>query len=267
MWRKELLIREYFKGIYRDRYVLLSLINRDLQTKYRRSVLGIAWSIITPLGLVLIIGSVYSIIFGNDPRIFIPLLFTGLNPWLFMNGSADGGTAAFICAEGYLKQTTVNAQIFPIRTVLVNFVNLLYSIIAFFAIYLFLQPNLFGPKMLMLFPGLIIIFTFTLALANFAAVLNLNIRDYQPLQGLILQGLFYATPVIFEADMLKAKGFEIIYQLNPFYYIIEVVRQPMLGRQIPPVETYIIAIAVTLVLFLLSIRLVMKTKQGIAYKL
>lgn len=267
MWREKALIKEYFKGIYKDRYVLLSLINRDLQTKYRKSVLGIAWSIITPLGLVLIIGSVYSIIFGNDPRIFIPLLFTGLNPWLFINGSADGGTAAFIYAEGYLKQTTVNAQIFPIRIVLINFINLLYSIIAFFAIYLFLQPNLFGPKMLMLFPGLIIIFIFSLSLANFAAVLNLNVRDYQPLQGLILQGLFYATPVIFEPDMLKSKGFKIIYELNPFYYIIEVVRQPMLGRQIPPAYIYIIAIMVTLVLFLFSIRLVMKTKQGIAYKL
>jgi len=261
------LIQEYFRGLYRDRYVLLSLVNRDLQTRYRRSVLGIAWSIITPLGLVLIIGSVYSILFGNDPAVFIPLLFTGLNPWLFINSSSDGGTAAFIGAEGYLKQTTVNAQIFPIRVTMVNFVNLLYSIIAFFSIYLFLQPNLFGPMMLMLFPGLIIVFIFAVALANISAVLNLNVRDYQPLQGLIFQGLFYATPVIYEAKVLEEKGFDIIYKLNPFYYMIEIVRQPMLGNKLPSLQTYLIAISITIILFLISIILVMKIKKGIAYKL
>lgn len=261
------MIKEYFKGIFKDRYVLFSLVNRDLQMKYKRSALGVAWSILTPLGLVLIIGSVYSIIFGNDPKIFIPLLFTGLNPWLFMNGSADGGTMSFISAEGYLKQTTVNAQIFPIRNTLVNFVNLLYSIIAFFTVYLFIQPDLFSPIMLMLFPGLLIILVFSVALANISAVLNLNVRDYQPLQGLILQGLFYATPVIYETSMLKEKGFEFIYKLNPFYYMIEVVRAPMIGRELPGLGVYIIAICIAIITFLLSIKLVMKSKEGIAFKL
>lgn len=261
------MIREYLKGILKDRYVLFSLVNRDLQMKYKRSALGVAWSILTPLGLVLIIGSVYSIIFGNDPKTFIPLLFTGLNPWLFMNSSADGGTMSFIGAEGYLKQTTVNAQIFPIRMTMVNFVNLLYSIVAFFSVYLFLQPDLFSPKMLMLFPGLAIILTFSVALSNISAVLNLNVRDYQPLQSLILQGLFYATPVIYETSMLKEKGFEFIYKLNPFYYMIEVVRAPMIGIELPSIQTYVIAISIAVITFLFSITLVMKVKNGIAYKL
>lgn len=258
---------EYFKGIYKDRYVLYNLVNRDLQIKYRRSVLGIAWSILTPLGLVLIIGSVYSIIFSSDPKYFIPVLFTGLNPWMFINTSADGGTMAFLGAEGYLKQTTVNAQIFPLRTTLVSFVNLLYSIIAFFAIYLFLQPDLFGYKMLFVFPGLFILLIFGVALSNLSSVFNLNLRDFQPLQALMLQGLFYVTPVIFEANMLEERGFGFIYKLNPFYYMLEVVRQPMLGNKLPSLEIYFIATAIAIGTFLLSIFFVMKTKKGIAFKL
>ena len=261
------MLSEYFKGIYKDRYVLYSLINRDLQTKYRKSVLGITWSILTPLGLVLIIGSVYSIIFSTDPKFFIPVLFTGLNPWLFINASADGGTMSFLGAEGYLKQTTVSAQIFPLRTTLVNFVNLLYSIIAFFSIYLFLQPDLFGYKMLFVFPGLLILLIFGISLANLSAVFNLNLRDFQPLQALLLQGLFYVTPVIFEAKMLEERGFGFIYKLNPFYYMIEVVRQPMLGNKLPSLEIYSIAIAIALISFLISILFVMRTKKGIAFKL
>lgn len=115
---------EYFRGIWLDRFILASLVNKDLQIKYKRSKLGVAWAILTPLGLVLIIGGVYSIIFGAEPKTFIPLLFAGLTPWIFLNSTADGGTLAFIGAEGYLKQTIVNAQIFPLRITLVNFVNL-----------------------------------------------------------------------------------------------------------------------------------------------
>lgn len=261
------MIINYFRGIWKDRFVLWSLVTRDLQMKYKRSILGIAWSIITPLGLVLIIGLVYSIIFGVDPKMFIPLLFAGLNPWIFISGSADGGTFAFINAEGYLKQTTVSPQIFPARGVMVGFINLLYSIIAFFSIYLFLEPNLFGPNMLMIFPGFIIIFLFSLSLANFSSVINLQIRDFQPLQSLALQGLFYATPVIFQTSMLDEKGFSIIYKINPFYYILEVVRTPILGKSIPSIEVYIIAVSITLILFIFSIFVVMKNSRGIALKL
>ncbi len=261
------MFREYFYGIWRDRYILSSLVNKDLQMKYRRSKLGVAWSVLTPLGLVLIIGGVYSIIFGADPKEFIPMLFAGLNPWLFLSGTADGGTMSFIGAEGYLKQTTVNAQIFPIRIALVNFVNLLYSLLAFFTIYLFLQPHLFSAKMLMCVPGLALMFLFCVGLANLAAMINLNVRDYQPLQSLIIQGLFYATPVIYQASMLEEKGFGIVYRINPFYYMLEIVRTPMLGNTVPSAETYFIAAVIAFGVYVVSVFVVMRGKKTIPFKL
>lgn len=262
-----MLLIDFLNGIWRDRFILWSLVNKDLQLKYRRSKLGVAWAILTPLGLVLIIGGVYSILFGSDPKVFIPMLFAGLNPWLFINGTADGGTMALIGAEGYLKQTTVSAQIFPLRLALVNFINLLYSILAFFAIYIFLQPSLFNWRMLMVIPGLALLFVFGWSLSNLSAVINLNIRDYQPLQGLILQGLFYATPIIYETATLAEKGFDVIYRINPLYYLIELVRMPMQGRTLPSLEMYLIAIGITVAIFLLSVGVVMKAKSTIALKL
>jgi len=258
---------EYFKGIYQHRYIMMSLVNRDLQMKYRRSKLGVAWSILTPLGLTLIIGVVYSIIFGESIRDFIPLIFAGLNPWLFMSGTADGGTLSFMNAEGYIKQSTVCAQIFPLRVTLANFINLLYSILAFFSVYLFLQPHRFGPIMLLCIPGLLIMFIFTLGISNIVSVINLKVRDFQPLQSLILQGLFYATPIIFPASKLQEKGFEIVYQLNPFYYILEVVRTPMLGVSIPDILTYSIALFLALVVFVAGVFVMMRAKSTIALRL
>lgn len=261
------MLRKYFSGIYENRYILSSLINVDLQAKYRRSALGILWSIITPLGLSIIIGLVYSIIFGSDPKLFIPMLFAGLNPWIFLSGSADGGTFAFISAEGYIKQTTTNVQIFPVRVVTVAFINLLYSVIAFFAVYLFLQPANFSPVMLMVIPGLMIQYFFALGLANISSIINLKIRDFQPFQSLLFQGLFYATPVIFDPSMLDEKGFELVYKLNPFYYMISVVKQPMLGENLPTAAEYLISVGLAAAVFCFGVFLIMKNKKKIAYQL
>lgn len=267
MSSKKNIYRDYFDGLWTNRYVLGSLVNRDLQQKYRRSKLGVLWSVITPTGLAVVIGSVYAILFSSDPKEFIPLLFAGLNPWNFISNSVTIGAMAFIMAEGYLKQSTVSAQIFPLRNVLVCFVDLLYSIIAFFVVYLALQPDLFGPKMLMVFPGLIIMFVFVLAIANIVSVINLNIRDFQPFQSIVLQGLFYVTPVIYSKEMMAEKGMSFIYQWNPFYYILEVVKMPLLGKELPDIRIYIVAISMSVMLFLYSIRVVMHEKSTIALKL
>ena len=225
------------------------------------------WSVLMPLGLALIIGGVYSIIFSSDPREFIPLIFAGLNPWIFISGTADGGTMAFISAEGYLKQTNVNAQIFPLRITLVNFINLLYALIAFLAVYLFLQPARFGLAMLLALPGLCVMFLFSLGLANFSASINLSLRDFQPMQSLIFQGLFYATPIIYSSSMLDEKGFAFIYRFNPFYYILEIVKTPIQGLLIEDAATYGIALLIALSVFVGSVVAVMKAKKGIAFKL
>jgi len=255
----------FFRGIWRDKYIIAGLVNRDLQAKYRRSLLGVLWSIITPFALSVIIGTVYAFLFNQDIKVMIPMMFAGLNPWTFIVACAEGGNNAFIHAEGYLKQLDVNPQIFPLRVVFVGFINLLYSIMAFFVLYLILQPNAFGAEMLMLIPGLVIMFVFCWGVAQFAAVANLYVRDYQPLQSLALQGLFYVTPIIYRPSQLGEK-FAFVYRFNPFYYILDVVKQPLLGNAVPW-ETYLIAIAVALVAFTVGTLMVNACRWKINFKL
>lgn len=264
---KIIFIFKYIKNFWASRYILMSLVRNDLNNRYRNSVLGIAWSVLTPLGMVIIIGTVYSIIWGQDPKTFIPLLFTGLTPWIFITGSAEGGTICFSSAEGYIKQTMTNIEIFPLRTAVVNFINFLYSAIAFFAVYLFLAPDKFSANMLMLIPGMAILFIFGAGTATIAGIINTYIRDFQPLQSLILQGMFYATPIIYPAEMLAKKGYSLIYLLNPFYYIIEVVRAPMVGGQLPSLQIYITAIAIAVIVSFIAIYLISKIGREIIFRL
>lgn len=259
-------LKEYFRGIIEHRYILGSLIQRDLLAKYRRSKLGVAWAVLTPLGLAIIIGAVYSILFNTSPAQLIPLIFASINPWMFMSGTADGATMSFPAAEGYIKQSTVASQIFPLRTTVVNLVTLLYSMITFFGLYLFIAPEKFGPVMLLCVPGLLIMFIFTLGLANLTSLINLFFRDFAPLQSLIFQGLFYATPIIYDPQVLADRGYAIAYEINPFFYMLEIVRRPMMGT-IPETRYFYIAALIALVVFLCGSFVQVKFSKKIAYML
>jgi len=259
-------LKQYFSEIFEYRYVLISLVKRDLMGKYRRSRLGVLWSVLTPLGLAAVVGGVYGILFGTSPQTLIPMIFAGLNPWVFMSGTADNATMTFTAAESYIKQSTVTTYIFPLRTVLTNFLTLSYSILAFFCVYLFFQPNLFGPKMLMCIPGLLIMYFFSWGLANITSVINMNFRDFAPMQSLILQGFFYATPIIYDAQILKDRGYQFVYLINPFYYMLEVVRKPMLGY-IPGWRCYVAAVGVAAAVFLVGAFVQIRNRKKIVYLL
>lgn len=220
-----------------------------------------------PVGLVIIIGAVYSILFNANYVDFIPSLFSGLTPWLFIVGSADGGTYSLLSAEGYLKQTTVSGTIYPLRVCLVNFINYLFSSLGFFAIYLIFLPSRLNVSMLMFIPASILLLVFGIALSNLAAIANLNFRDYQPLQSLALQGFFYATPIIYMPEMLAQKGFALVYQLNPFYYYIEIVRKAMVGEGVPGIDIYLPAIIIASFMLFASIVIIARSSKTIVFKL
>lgn len=129
-----------------------------------------------------------------------------------------------------------------------------------------MNPELFGPVMLMCVPGLAIIFTFALGLADLTSVANLYVRDYAPMQGLIFQGLFYATPIIFDAQNLADRGFSYVYEINPFYYMLEVVRRPMLGSM-PSLRCYLVAIAIAVTVLILGIVVQIRSRKKIVYML
>lgn len=260
-------IIQYYKNVYMARYILIGLVRQDLRNKYRRSMLGMAWSLVTPLGMAVIIGSVYSILLGQHISRFILFMFSGLLPWIFFATSAQGGLHAFISAEGYIKQTQTPIGIFPIRVTLGAFVHLVYALAAFYLVTLLVSPDKFNFRMLLVFPALCIWLIFSMAITNLTAIINLYLRDFAPLQNLLLQALFYVTPIAYPAEILKAKKYAWIYSCNPLYYMLEIIRKPLLGESTPELRVWIIAVCIAGVLYLAGLVLVIRTGRNVAFEL
>src|SRR5947208_2501544 len=106
------------REVWSLRYFWLALARHDLKDRYRRSILGIAWSLIKPAGMTLILTLVFTSVFNVPVAEYAPFLFLGIITWQFLNESIVQGCNSFRLASTYLRVRPVPIAIFPLRTVL-----------------------------------------------------------------------------------------------------------------------------------------------------
>src|SRR5438094_5352333 len=109
---------EYGRRIWQLRWFWYSLVQNDLQTRYRHSFLGIGWSLARPLGLTLIFCLVFGRLFQIPFQDYAPFVLVGLTLWQFITESVNSGCRTFHTGAGYIRQRAVPLAIFPLRTAL-----------------------------------------------------------------------------------------------------------------------------------------------------
>lgn len=111
-------MRAYLAAIWTCRFFWLSLVQMDLRSRYRGSMLGIFWSLLHPLAMTAILCVVFSCFFKQDLRIYAPLVFTGLTFWGFFGAVVVQGCMCFFQGESYIRQFPAPMAIYPLRNVL-----------------------------------------------------------------------------------------------------------------------------------------------------
>lgn len=219
------------------------LARLDLVRRYTATMLGLAWAVLSPLLMAGVIGVVFARLFGVELRTFLPYLFLNLTLWGFFLACLDGGAISFLAAEGYIKQIPrVSLFTYPLRMIFAAFVTLVLGLgaAAFVAL-------LFGGRVslawLCIAPGLVAWFLFGFAIACVSGVFNTAVRDFQYIQTVGAQALFYATPVMFPAELLVSHGLSWMLTFNPLYHLMVLVRVPMLANQVPAAPHWVASIA------------------------
>lgn len=227
--------------------VAWQLARLDLIRRYTATGLGLAWAILAPLGMAVVIGTVFSQLFDQALAEFLPYLFMNLTLWAFFTGCLEGGAIAFIAAEGYIKQVpNVSLWAYPLRMMLAAFVVLVLGLCAVVVVSLLLgvRPTLAWWTVV---PGLAAWLAFGLAIAVLSAVLNTVARDFEYIQGVAVQALFYATPVMYPPQMLTDHGLGWLLTINPLYHLMMLVRTPLVyGGIAPPSHWLASALVLTL---------------------
>ena len=241
------------------------LARLDLVRRYTTTMLGLAWAVVAPLLMAAVIGVVFAKLFGVELRTFLPYLFMNLTLWGFFLAALDGGAISFLAAEGYIKQIPkVSLFTYPLRMIFAAIVTLVLGLCAAsFVSVLFGGP--IGWNWLWALPGLVFWFAFGFALACISGVFNTALRDFQYIQSVGAQALFYATPVMFPADLLVGHGLGWLLTYNPIYHLMFLVRVPILLNEMPPLANFLAAGAAVVVTLLFAYLVVARARLRLVF--
>ena len=194
---------EYLVAIWRCRYFWLSLVRNDLRTRYRRSVLGMGWSLLHPICMTIILTIVFNKIFNQPIESYAPFVLAGLATWNYVLTVVSHGCHCFFLGESYIRQYPAPLAIYPLRTALGGTVHFLLAL--FVVVLLSWYFNGFGnlSALASLVPTILLLFIFAWSAAVLAGVANVYFQDTQHLTEVGFQMLFYATPIIYYADQLR----------------------------------------------------------------
>ncbi|HEY4088566.1 MAG TPA: ABC transporter permease [Bryobacteraceae bacterium] len=210
---------------------------QDVKTRFRRSALGPIWIVLNMAFFVVGAGLLYGVMIKQPMKILLPYLVCGFTIWGSIMASLTESGWAFVGAEGYIKQFCYPKQIYLMRNFIYNFVILFVTLCALIPVQLFFG-TFYITGWLLSIPGFLLLAIAILGHITISAYLSVRFRDLPHAAGGILQVAFFVTPVMFPISMLKERRFDWIYQFNPFYYLLEVVRYPLLQGKVPGLEVY-----------------------------
>lgn len=236
-------MNSYLSGIWDARYFWNHLAFSDLRSRWRRSFFGVFWSLIQPLGMTLLLALVFSKMFHTDITTYAPYILSGIVVWDFVVANVTGGSLAFVQADAYIKQCRHPLAIYTLRTVLSSTIVLMLASASLFAWTAIVLPQNIGwcwLAALTIYPMVALI---AWPLATLLAYIGVRFRDVPHAMGLVMQALWFVSPVYFESKMFRAGGLSALVDYNPIYHVLQLVRAPLLTGEWPTLTNYLFGIA------------------------
>lgn len=210
-------------GRYWD--LLRSLVSRAIKQRYKRSVLGFAWTMLNPLITMIILTVVFSAVFGNGVARYPLFVIIGLLAWnLFALGSSQG-LASIVDSGPLIRKVAVPKAIFPLAAVGANLVNFLLALVPLLVILMVMGFTVTW-SVLWVPVGILLVTAFTLGVAMLLATMNVFFRDVRYFYEAGLLAWFYATPVFYPIEIVSPSA-RAVLTWNPMYVLVEIFRTPL----------------------------------------
>lgn len=204
------------------RFLLKQLVGKEFKLKYRRSYLGIAWSLINPLLMMIVISAVFSFVFRFNIEHFPAYLIVGQTAFNFFSEATQLSLFSIVGSGQLIKKVYMPKYIFPISRVFSSFINFLITLIPVYMVLLYYEiypalTNLYLPVFFLYF------LMFTLGISLILATLDVFMRDVQHLYGVFLTALAYSTPIFYPVESLSPM-MQNIMNYNPLYHYLKYIR-------------------------------------------
>ncbi|MBP3609550.1 MAG: ABC transporter permease [Lachnospiraceae bacterium] len=234
------------------------MVVRDIKLKYRRSVIGLLWSILNPLLMMVVITAVFQNLFRFEIENFAVYYLTGWVVFNFITEATSGAMTSIMGASALIRKVYIPKYIFPMQKCIFSFVNMLFSLVALFVVMLVLKVEFTWNLLLIPIP-LVLALVFSIGLGMILSTVAVFFRDMIHLYGIFTMVWMYLTPIIYPEEILVG-AMQTIMKMNPMYYYVDYFRQLTLYGTLPGVESLLVMCGCSVISLLLGVA-VFKKKQ------
>lgn len=212
--------------------VALLLALTDIKMLYRRSSLGPLWVTLTLGAQIAVIGLLFSTLFSVDRFSYFLYFGVGLTFWLFLTSTINEGAASLVSSSSLIRQVALPVSTHVLRVILKNLFILGHNFLILIPLF-FLASDSISFWMVLVFPSLLLVVANLAWIALAAAILSARFRDLPPVLNGFIVIAFYATPILWKPDQFEGSPVFSLIPLNPFFHLLEIFRQPLLGFPVP----------------------------------
>ncbi len=213
---------------YRD--LIVQLVRRDVTARYKRSVLGIAWTMLNPLGMMVVLTVVFSKLFPTV-RGYPVFVLSALIAWNFFSQTSMAAVNALVWGGALFQRIYLPKSVFAIAAIGTGLVNTAFALVP---LVLVMAVTGVPPRWTVLLTPLTIVplAAFALGVGLLISAVGIYFADVVEMYNVALTALFYATPIVYPLDQMPA-SVQRILSFNPLVYLVELFRQPLYQGQVP----------------------------------
>ena len=253
------------KNLYNYRELLKTNVKKEIRGKYKNSFLGVLWSFLNPLLQIVVYAVVFQLILKNTKENYAIFICCGLIPWTFFSSAISRAAFTMVENGNIIKKVYFPREILPISIVTSEAVTFLISTLIIIGFVVF---GGIGISKYIIFYPLVLLAQYLLliAISFIVSSISVYVRDLQHLIGVVLQLLFYATPIVYAAEAIP-DNFKWMLNINPMTYVINAYRDIFYNQTMIDVVPLLILIAVSIVACIIGYLIFNKLQKGFAEQL
>lgn len=254
------MILSYLKSFKKYLFLLRQLVGRDFKTRYKRSVLGVLWSMLNPLLTMCVQYIVFANLFKWDVNNYAVYLLIGTVAFNFFSEATQAALSSITGSASLITKVYIPTYVFPIAKVLSSCINLCFSTLALYLI-IFIQGIPLNPYHLLIPVLYVLLVCFSIGIGLILSALMVYFRDTQFLYGVLIVLWMYLTPLFYPIDIIP-EDMMVYYKLNPMYQYVTFFRTLVLDASMPTGECWLFCVAYAILAMMIGYIVFRKLKKN-----
>jgi len=222
---------EELRGLIKYRDLIYQLVRRDLVSRYKRSALGIVWTMLNPLGMMVVLSVVFSQLFRTVEG-YPAYVLSGLLAWNFFSQTTSAAMTQMVWGSTLLHRIYLPRTTFVVSAIGTGLVNLVLALVPLLLVVIVIGLPLRWTLTFLPVP-ILLLTAFSLGVGLLFSAWAIYFPDVAEMYQLLLVAWLYMTPVIYPAETIPEAYRYWFFHLNPMYYMVEIFRKPIFSGVLP----------------------------------